>query len=164
MALTRKAAHLSMRPEMRQTVLHAGRIAKEETLMSRPRLRFSLAVAFVFVSFALGVPTNAWAVKSYPYDCRICQDLPQAGIVTSSFCANPNSGDNGYLGCTERWSLFGQLCIDGKTDCIYVCVGDGCPGSGLGGGGTPGGGGGDSCSSAVSYCPPQCFSCGGMYY
>ena len=119
-------------------------------------------ILVILVFLAIIVPTVAQADTKYD-DCRLCKDLPQAGIVSNSICDSPKSGENGFVGCSERWSLFGMLCIDGRIDCIYMCIGPGCPDSG--GGDTGGsGGGGSNCTGTVSYCPPECFNCGGSYY
>ena len=130
------------------------------TLRIHPRLLLSIVGALAL----LALPTIARAATVYD-DCRLCKDVPQTGLTSNSYCAYPESGGNGYLGCSERWIVFGMLCIDGRTDCIYVCIGPGCPDSGLGGGGSSnGGGGGGGCDTSFGSCPADCFDCGGAYY
>ncbi len=129
--------------------------------------RMTRRLMLLAIAAALFLPVLPAQAATVYDDCRLCKDIPQTGLTSNSYCAYPVSGDNGYLGCSERWTLFGMLCIDGRTDCIYLCIGPGCPDGGSGGGGTGGGGstgGGSGCTRSFGSCPAECFDCGGSYY
>ena len=72
------------------------------------------------------------------------------------WCDLPPNNSWGYDECTMRTVNGHEICSSGQSMCYYTEVG----GGGYGGGGT--GGGGDVCYSRFG-CPPECFSCGGLY-
>lgn len=107
----------------------------------------SLARLLLGVSLAALLVCAAAPAHAGPYDCNKCDG---GGVFLPDVCHWVDEGESGHTICTD-------------TSGCHVS-GDSCTGNyGGGGGDGPGGGGGggdDDCGSG-SWCPAECFSCGG---
>lgn len=95
------------------------------------------------------------ALPAEAQSCEKCVDgWEQILLGGASFCRPVRGEETGVTGCQDGNTLFGPYCHEsGGTFCNSITV-DG--GGGSGGGGWGGGGG---CNT--SFCPAECFSCGG---
>lgn len=80
--------------------------------------------------------------------CEICRDF-----FTDLSCGPVFQGETGYTECEPSGES--SSCEVSGDFCSVITV------DGGGGGGGTGGGGGDNPCETLSFCPAECFSCGG---
>lgn len=111
--------------------------------------------AFVLVLLTLFLASGRSAAATTFYGCFYCKPVSPVGMGAT--CRQvPDGGAGEGWSCTEVYDLpspEGPLCYTNGQPCTTVTV--------SGGGG--GVGGGQTCQvGGASFCPAECFSCGGF--
>jgi hypothetical protein len=116
----------------------------------------SLVLVLIVLAFVLAALPAQAITYEYPPGCYFCE---QQGQFVDD-CTVPAQDSNGTGINCKIWTFFTQTkCLTSGGACMYSCTGD----CGSGGGGGAGGGDGEG-DCGGTYCPAQCFSCGGNYY